>query len=104
MILRILNKTKNATKYFYQTLVKLFKHVLCMLGKIVISLKVNQDQINRAICTHRDSATKQHTLVKNDDGTVACTICGATFTPCEYSKEEVDNAVRLITEFQFTKI
>lgn len=42
MILRILNKTKDATKYFYQTLVKLFKHVLCMLGKISRRIKRNK--------------------------------------------------------------
>lgn len=70
------------------------------------SLKVDQDQIDRAICTHRDPATKQHTLVQNNDGTVTCTICGATFTPCDgYTKEEVDKAVRLMTDIlQSTKM
>lgn len=63
------------------------------------SLKVDQDQINRAICTHRDPATKQHTLIQNADGTVTCTICGATFTPCDNSsKEDVEAAVRLMID------
>ena len=42
MVLRILNKTKDVTKHLYQTLVKLFKYALCMLGKLSRRIKRNK--------------------------------------------------------------
>lgn len=63
------------------------------------SLKVDQIDLDRAICTHRDPQTHQHTLVQNNDGTVTCTICGSTFTPCDNStKEDVEKATNLLVD------
>lgn len=60
-------------------------------------LKVEQEDIWRAVCTHKEK-NGQTTLVKNSDGSWTCTICGETFNLCESSKEEVEAAVKVLID------
>lgn len=48
-------------------------------GKSGISIDIPKEDIWRAKCTHRDPKTRSFTVVKNNDGTVTCMKCGATF-------------------------
>lgn len=59
------------------------------------SLALSEDDIRRARCTHRSADGMHDTLVENGDGTVTCTICGATFTPVSEttSLESIKDAV-----------
>lgn len=62
------------------------------------SLALTQDDIDRAICTHRDPVTHQPTLIQNGDGSVTCTICGYTFQPIESGIKDIEDACNLVTD------
>lgn len=60
------------------------------------SLKVSQEELDKAVCTHRNPATRDFTLIQNNDGSVTCTICGATFNPDSIKDDQVQEAVDVI--------
>lgn len=60
------------------------------------SLNVSQVDNLRAICTHRDD--KGETLMKNSDGSVTCTICGATFMPIKTDVETVTSIFKSVID------
>ena len=69
-----------------------------------MNMKVDQRDIWRAICTHKDPTTGQNTLVQNPDGSYTCSICGETFNFFEGTVEEIEEAVKkLIDMFQTCK-
>lgn len=65
-------------------------------------LKIDQIDLLRAICTHKDPTTGQSTLIDNHDGTYTCTICGARFPFFDGSKEDVEKAVEVILQVMQT--
>lgn len=48
-------------------------------GTTGISLDIPKENMIRAKCTHRDPATRNFTLKRNEDGSVTCLKCGARF-------------------------
>ena len=69
-----------------------------------MNMKIDQRDIWRAICTHKDPTTGQNTLIQNNDGTYTCTICGERFKFFEGKAEEVDAAVNTLNDmFQTCK-
>lgn len=60
------------------------------------SFSVNQEEIERAICNHRD-VNGNFTGMINEDGTCTCAICGYTFAVTEeYTPEEVTHATSIV--------
>lgn len=57
------------------------------------TLKTTKDEMDRAICTHRYNGQK--TLRNNPDGSVTCSICGATYKPFDGTEEEVEKISEL---------
>lgn len=53
------------------------------------SLSVTKEEQLQAICTHRDKAGNDK-LRRNNDGTVTCMICGATFRVVDTDQENID--------------
>lgn len=51
------------------------------------SLAISQVDALKAICTHRDKEGDK--LIRNNDGTVTCTICGTTFRPVNTDADSV---------------
>lgn len=66
------------------------------------NMKVDQREIWRAICTHKDPSNGQSTLTQNEDGTYTCSICGETFNFFEGTKDDIDNAVKVIIDMMQT--
>lgn len=66
------------------------------------NMKVDEREIWRAVCTHKDPTTGQSTLTLNDNGTYTCAICGETFNFFEGSKEDIEKAVKVITDMMQT--
>lgn len=63
-----------------------------------LSLTLTDMDILKASCTHRDPATRSTTLIENNDGTVTCTKCGATFNIVEVPQEEIERYVNSIVD------
>lgn len=57
-------------------------------------LQVSQTDMLKAICTHKENGNI--VLVENNDGTVTCPICGATFTVMAVEQEQVQDATRVV--------
>ena len=69
-----------------------------------INMKIDQRDIWRAICTHRDPTSGAMTLTHNADGTSTCSICGATFRLFDGTKADVEEHVNVIKDiFQTIK-
>lgn len=67
-------------------------------------MKVNQLDLWRAMCTHRDPTTGASTLTYNADGSCTCSICGATFNMFDGTTDEIKAAIKtLIDMFQTAK-
>lgn len=66
------------------------------------NMKVDQREIWRAICTHKDPSNGQSTLTQNEDGTFTCAICGHTFNFFEGTKEDIEHAVKVLTDMMQT--
>jgi hypothetical protein len=62
------------------------------------TLAVSQEDIDRAICTHRDPSNGTSTLVQATDGSVTCSICGHNFSPVESGVAEVEEATKIILD------
>lgn len=60
------------------------------------SLAVSQVDALKAICTHRDQ--NGETLMQNPDGSVTCSICGATFTPVNADLETVTQIFKSVVD------
>lgn len=56
------------------------------------SLLVTEDELNRAICTHRNPDAKDFTIVPEGDH-LKCTICGARFRLDELTEQQVKKIV-----------
>lgn len=63
-------------------------------------LQVNQTDLLKAVCTHRDQGNI--VLVSNDDGSVTCPICNETFNIVTAGQDEVAEAVRLVKDVMQT--
>lgn len=61
-------------------------------------MKVDVEDIWRAVCTHKEKTTGASTLVQNNDGSYTCTICHETFHMCDCSEEEIQKAVDTIID------
>ena len=57
------------------------------------SLKVTQDDINRAICTHKYPNTNTFSVDVLPDGEMVCKICGARMNPDALTPEKVEKIV-----------
>lgn len=69
-----------------------------------INMKIDQRDIWRAICTHRDPSNGAMTLSYNADGTCTCSICGATFRMFDGTREDVEKQVNIMKDiFQTVK-
>ena len=67
-------------------------------------MKINQLDLWRAMCTHRDPSTGASTLTYNADGSCTCSICGETFTMFDGTTEQIKDAVKTIVDmFQTSK-
>lgn len=66
------------------------------------NMKIDQLDLYRAICTHRDPRTGAMTLTFNNDGTCTCAICGETFRMFDGTAEEVKAAVDTIKDIMQT--
>lgn len=60
------------------------------------SLKVDQIEILRSHCTHKDNGNIA--LVKNADGSSTCTVCGETFNLVDKDVEEVKAIVNAVID------
>lgn len=60
------------------------------------NLSIDNAELGRAICTHKDTKTGMYATVKNPDGTLTCTICGETFDPDACTPEVVEDAAKTI--------
>ena len=62
----------------------------------MFSLKVTNQDINRAICTHKFPNTNKFSINACNDGTgdVVCTICGARFNPDDLTHEKVEQIIK----------
>lgn len=66
------------------------------------NMKIDQRDIWRAICTHRDPSTGAMTLTYNADGTCTCSICGETFRMFDGDVEDVKKAVDTVKDIMQT--
>lgn len=68
------------------------------------NMKVDQRDLWRAMCTHRDPSTGASTLTYNADGTCTCSICGETFTMFDGNTKQIEDAIKTLTDmFQTCK-
>lgn len=63
-----------------------------------INMKIDQKDLWRAMCTHKDPTTGSSTLIQNPDGSLTCSICGETFNFYEGSEADVAAAVKTLTD------
>lgn len=69
-----------------------------------LDMRIDQKDIWRAMCTHKDPTTHVSTLVQNADGTLTCSVCGKSFRFFEGGVEDVNAAVSTIIDvLQTTK-
>lgn len=66
------------------------------------NMKIDQLDLYRAICTHRDPRTGAMTLTFDGDGKCTCSICGETFRMFDGNAEDVKNAVETIKDIMQT--
>ena len=67
------------------------------------NMKVDQKELWRAVCTHKDPTNGQSTLVyNNEDGTYTCSICGETFNFFEGNKNDIETAVKVLIDMMQT--
>ena len=67
------------------------------------NMKVDQKELWRAVCTHKDPTNGQSTLVyNNEDGTYTCSICGETFNFFEGNTTDIDTAVKVLIDMMQT--
>lgn len=68
------------------------------------NMKIDQKDLWRAMCTHRDPTSGASTLTYHENGSCTCSICGETFTMFDGTTDEIKNAVEtLINMFQTSK-
>lgn len=60
------------------------------------NLSLDNADMARAFCTHKDEHTGQYATIKNPDGTLTCTICHETFDPDACTPEVVEDAAKTI--------
>ena len=65
-------------------------------------MKIDQKDLWRAKCTHKDPTTHMSTLVQNADGTFTCTTCGATFRWFNGTDADVTEAVEKVNDIMQT--
>ena len=66
------------------------------------NMKIDQRDIWRAICTHRDPSNGAMTLTYNADGTCTCSICGETFRMFDGDVDDVKKAVETVKDIMQT--
>lgn len=65
-------------------------------------MKIDQLDLYRAICTHRDPVTGAFTLTVNPDGTSTCAICGETFHMFDGTIDDVRKTVEDVKDIMQT--
>lgn len=66
------------------------------------SLQIPENEMLAALCTHKNNG--QFDMIRNQDGTVTCKICGQTFNLLKRDQAEVKEATEVILDFlQSTK-
>lgn len=69
-----------------------------------LNLSVDQEEVLRAMCTHKDNGRDVVQIVQDGSGDVWCPICGKRWSPEQLTQEEVQSLVdRLIAQMQNTK-
>ena len=69
-----------------------------------LNLNIDQDDVLRAMCTHKENGRDLVQLVQDGSGDVYCPICGERWNPEVLSKEEVTALVgKLIAQMQNSK-
>ena len=69
-----------------------------------LNLSIEQDEMLRAICTHKDNGRDMVQLVQDGSGDVYCPICGERWNPATMSKDEVKAAIdTIIAQMQNAK-
>ena len=69
-----------------------------------LNLNIDQDDVLRAMCTHKENGRDLVQLVQDGSGDVYCPICGERWNPEVLSKEEVSALVtKLIAQMQNSK-
>ena len=68
-----------------------------------VNMKLDQKDLWRAMCTHKDPTTGSSTLIQNPDGSLTCSICGETFNFFEGSEADVAAAVKTLTDMLLDK-
>lgn len=61
------------------------------------SLKIDQEDIWRGICTHKEK-NGHSALVRDEDGSERCLICGAKFNMYDASKKEVEDITKKVVD------
>lgn len=85
-------KAKNSQPLTQEQIMKLRRNINAL------DMRLTDEDLWRAICTHKEKDTGKSTLVANADGTCTCTICGATFNMVELEKKDVDETVKKMTD------
>ena len=62
------------------------------------NMKIDQRDLWRAMCTHKDPTTGQNTLAQNENGSYTCSICGKTFDFFEGATDEIKAAVKTLID------
>ena len=66
-----------------------------------LNLNIDEDEMLRAMCTHKDNGRDVVQLVNDGSGDVYCPICGKRWNPTPVTKEEVQEALdKLISYMQ----
>ena len=69
-----------------------------------LNLSVDQEEVLRSICTHKDNGRDVVQVVQDGSNDVWCPICGKRWNPEQLSQEEVQDLVnRLLAQMQNTK-
>lgn len=66
------------------------------------NMKIDQLDLYRSICTHRDPSTGAMTLTFDGDGNCTCAICGETFRMFDGTAEDVKKAVDTVKDIMQT--
>jgi len=85
-------KAKNSQPLTQEQIMKLRRNANAL------DMRLTDEDLWRAICTHKEKDTGKSTLVANSDGTFTCSICGATFHIVELKKEDVAAKVSDLTD------
>lgn len=65
-------------------------------GMNALDLQLKEEDLWKAICTHKEKESGKSTLVSNPDGSYTCTICGESFEFADLEEPKVTDAVNRV--------